>query len=179
MTGRHRAQLAALTLLAGAAAILQGCSLLHRSQPQLACPRTAIINELASEERFRPGAPEAPENLAYRAALQNIAGTCSAASQDVNVQVSVELIVEPGPAFEGPTVDVPYLVSVLGPGGAVLDRRDYVAKVTVPPGGKRSGTRESFSQRFVAIGPARGSSYEVLFGFAPLPGEAERLAPGG
>ena len=122
--------------------MLPGCSFLHRSRPQLACPRTAIINELASEERYRPGAPATPENLAYRAALQNITGTCSTAGQDVNVQVSVELVVEPGPAFAGPEVEVPYLVSVLGPGGGVLDRRDYVAKVTVAPGTRRGGTRE-------------------------------------
>ncbi len=179
MTGRDRARRTALLLAASVAAVLPGCSFLHRSRPQLACPRTAIINELASEERYRPGAPATPENLAYRAALQNITGTCSTAGQDVNVQVSVELVVEPGPAFAGPEVEVPYLVSVLGPGGGVLDRRDYVAKVTMAPGTRRGGTRESFSQRFVAIGPTRGSAYEVLFGFAPPPGEGERLAPRG
>jgi hypothetical protein len=179
MTGREGARRTVLTLALGAAALLPGCSLLHRGRPPLACPRTAIINELASLDHYRPGAPERPENLAYRVALENLDGTCTAAGQDVNVNVSVQVVVEPGPAFQGPTVEVPYLVSVLGPGGAVLDRKDFTAKVTVAPGARRGGTRESFAQRFVAIGPAKGSAYQVLFGLAPPAGEAERLAPSG
>jgi hypothetical protein len=179
MTGRDGARRTVLALALGAEALLPGCSLLHRSRPPLACPRTAIINELASLDHYRSGAPQQPENLAYRTVLQNLNGTCTAAGQDVNVNVSVEVVVEPGPAFEGTSVDVPYLVSVLGPGGAVLDRKDFTAKVTVAPGARRGGTRESFAQRFVGIGPAKGSAYQVLFGLAPPAGDAERLAPAG
>ena len=179
MTGRDRARRTALLLTASAAAVLPGL-LVPAPQPPAARLSAHRDHQRAGERGALPaGRARDAQNLAYRAALQNITGTCSTAGQDVNVQVSVELVVEPGPAFAGPEVEVPYLVSVLGPGGGVLDRRDYVAKVTVAPGTRRGGTRESFSQRFVAIGPTRGSAYEVLFGFAPPPGEGERLAPRG
>jgi hypothetical protein len=143
------------------------------------CPRPAIVDGLASVERYRPGAPEGDEaGLAYRAALQNIGGACTAAGEDLEVQVAVELLVEPGPAFVGPVAEVPYFVAVVGPGDAVVDRRDYVARVTVPEGARRGGVSESFSQRFVGVGRQGGAGYRVLFGFA-LPREEglRRVAP--
>jgi hypothetical protein len=170
-------------LAAAVAALLAGCTGGGGDEaPRLLCPRPAIVDGLASLERYRPGAPEGdPSALAYRAALQNIAGTCTPEGQDLAVQVSVELVVEPGPAFAGPAAEVPYFVAVVGPGDAVVDRRDYVARVTVPPGARRGGTTESFGQRFVGVGRQGGAGYRVLFGFAVPREEGLRRisSPGG
>src|SRR5689334_24333014 len=64
---RWRARLAALAPLI----LLGACSLFGRSPP-LVCPRTAIIDQLSSADRYREGAPAGAENLAYRVALENI-----------------------------------------------------------------------------------------------------------
>jgi hypothetical protein len=172
---------AVLAGLAAAAALLAGCSSTGGGgAPPLLCPRPAIVDGLASIERYRPGADAGdPAALAYRAALQNIGGTCTEDGQDLAVDVSVELVVEPGPAFVGPVAEVPYFVAVVGPGDAVVDRRDYVARVTVPEGARRGGVSEGFSQRFVGVGRQGGAGYRVLFGFA-LPREEglRRVAPG-
>ena len=170
---------AVLAGLAAPAALLAGCSA-GGGAPPLLCPRPAIVDGLASVERYRPGAPEGdPAGLAYRAALQNIGGTCTEDGQDLAVDVSVELVVEPGPAFAGPVAEVPYFVAVVGPGDAVVDRRDYVARVTVPEGARRGGVSEGFSQRFAGVGRQGGAGYRVLFGFAvPREEGLRRVTPG-
>ena len=86
------------------------------------------------------------------------------------VEITVEVVVEAGPAFGGSAVELPYFVAVTAPGGRVLDRRDFTARVVVPAGGRRAGTAESFSQRFVGVGRQGAAGYQILFGF-PLPRE--------
>ncbi len=164
-------------LLPATAVLLAACS--SDDKPRLVCPRPAIIDELGSFERYTPGAAEQPEHLAYRAALQNISGNCRADGSDIQIDVAVETQVEPGLAFLGPTVELPYFVAVLAPGGEVLDRQDFVARVTVPAGAREAGSSERFSQRFVGIGPYGVPGYRVLFGFALPKDEALRRAPPG
>jgi hypothetical protein len=61
----------------------------------------------------------------------------------------------------------------------VVDRRDYVARVTVPEGARRGRVSEGFSQRFVGVGRQGGAGYRVLFGFAvPREEGLRRVAPG-
>lgn len=172
---------AVLAGLAASAALLAGCSTGGGGAPPLLCPRPAIVDGLASVERYRPGVAEGDESgLAYRAALQNIGGTCTEDGQDLAVDVSVELVVESGPAVAGPVAEVPYFVAVIGPGDAVVDRRDYVARVTVPEGARRGGVSEGFSQRFAGVGRQGGAGYRVLFGFAvPREEGLRRITPGG
>lgn len=164
-------------LLPLAGLLLGACA--SDERPRLVCPRPAIIDSLGSLERYSPGAPERPEHLAYRAALQNLSGNCRAEGGDILIDVAVEVQVEPGLAFLGSTVELPYFVAVLAPGGEVLDRQDFLARVTVPAGAREAGSSERFSQRFVGIGPNGVPGYRVLFGFALPQEEALRRAPPG
>jgi hypothetical protein len=138
----------------------------NEEEVTLACPRPAIIEERASLERVREGgSPERIEDLSYNAALQNIGGTCSTDGGDLVVNVTIETIVTPGPAFAGGEVVLPYFVAVVAPDGRVLDRQDFRATVAIAPGQSSGGTRESVSQRFVGLaGGAPG--YRILFGLA-------------
>jgi hypothetical protein len=165
-------------LLLAMALLLAACSS-SDDEPRLVCPRPAIIDELSSLERYTPGAAEVPEHLVYRAALQNISGNCRAEDSDILIDVAVETQVEPGLAFSGSSVELPYFVAVMAPGGEVLDRQDFLASIPVTPGAREAGSRESFSQRFRGIGPYGVPGYQVLFGFALPREEALRRAPPG
>jgi hypothetical protein len=177
MTGLAMAWRPGGFLLLGTVLLLAACS--SDDAPRLVCPRPAIIDELGSVERHRPGASEQPENLLYRAALQNISGNCRAEGSDILIDVAVEVEVEPGLAFAGPTVELPYFVAVLAPGGEVLDRQDFLARIAVPAGARSAGSSERFSQRFLGLGPNGVPGYQVLFGFALPREEALRRAPPG
>ena len=81
------------------------------------------------------------------------------------------MIVEPGPAYQGGTVEVPYFVAVTRTSGEVVDRQDLVARIDVPPGTRQAGSTERFSQRFVGLSGG-ADDYKVLFGLVMPPEEA-------
>ena len=150
------------------AGVLAGCSGNDAPAPPL-CPEVGIINGL---ENLEQRAADGSGTLAYRAAMENLDGACRAESGDLAVEIALDLIVQPGPAAPTGIIELPYFVVVSAPDGQLLDRQDFVARITVPSGARRGGVTETFSQRFV--GRAEGATgYEVLFGFA-LP-ESEAL----
>lgn len=148
--------LAAAVLLAAA---LAGCGG-SKAPPAPLCPKVGIISGLEGFERQAAGGG----GLAYRAVMEHVDGGCGPESGDLVVRIAIDLIVEPGPAFAGGVTELPYFVAISSPDGTVIDRQDFVARVTVPARARRGGVTESFSQRFV--GRAAGAAqYQVLFGF--------------
>lgn len=134
------------------------------------CPRVAIIGGLESLQRPAGAQDDA---VAYRAALENIDGACRPEGDDLVVDITLDVVVQPGPALQDRTVRLPYFVAISAPGGDVLERQDYVAEVTLAPGARSAGVTETFAQRFA--GRADGAlGYQVLFGFALPADEALR-----
>ena len=136
----------------------------------LVCPRPAIIAKLASVERYRDGSAGGPADaLLWRAALQNVRQRCAPEGGDLVVDVVVDTVVEPGPAFTGGPVELPYFVAVVTADGEVLDRKDFVATVPLAAGQRRGGTTEQVNERFVGRAEGGVQGYEVLFGLPPPP----------
>jgi hypothetical protein len=138
--------------------------------PPPLCPDVAIINGL---ERFERQATDGSGELAYRAAMENIDGGCRPEGDDLLVDIRIDLVAQPGPAAPGSTIDLPYFVAVSRPGGELVDRQDFVARVPLTPGARSAGVTETFTQRFVGL--AEGAAdHQVLFGFALPEDEALR-----
>jgi hypothetical protein len=134
------------------------------------CPRVAIISGLESLER---AATDGSGEIAYRAALESIDGRCRPDGDDLAVDITIDVVVQPGPDLTDRLIELPYFVAVSAPNGDVLDRQDFVARVTLAPGVRSGGVTETFSQRF--LGQEQGASgYQVLFGFTLPPDEALR-----
>ena len=148
--------------------VLAGCT--GDDPPPPLCPEVGIINGL---ENLEQRAADGSGRLAYRAAMENLNGACKAESGDLDVEIAIDLVVQPGPAAPAGIVELPYFVAISAPDGRLLDRQDFVARVTVPSGAWRGGVTETFSQRFVGR-EAGATDYQVLFGFA-LP-ESEALS---
>ena len=117
--------------------------------------------------------PTAPGSSPTARPWRTSTGACRAEGGDLAVEIAIDLVVQAGPAAPAGIIELPYFVAISAPDGRLLDRQDFVARVTVPSGARRGGVTETFSQRFVGReGGATG--YQVLFGFA-LP-EAEALS---
>jgi hypothetical protein len=158
--------IAALALLAPLLAACSG----DPAPPAPLCPDVGIINGL---DRLEQPPDAAAEQVAYRAALENLDGGCRADGDDLVVEIVLDVVVQPGPVMASNLIELPYFVAVSGPDGAILDRQDFVARVTVPTGARSGGVTESFAQRFV--GRAAGATdYQVLFGFSLPDSEALR-----
>jgi hypothetical protein len=149
---------------------LTGCSSGPSAPPAPLCPRVGIIGGLESLERQAGGGSG---QVAYRAAMENVDGACRAEGNDLVVDITIDLVVQPGPGIGGTLVELPYFVAVSAPNGDLLDRQDFVGKINVPRGSRSAGVTETFTQRF--IGRREGASgYQVLFGFDLPEGEALR-----
>lgn len=168
MIGRIGAGLAASGLLLG----ITGCSG-SSSPPAPLCPKVGIISGLEHEEHTA-----ADGQTVYRAVMENVDGACQTEGGDLVVEIAIDVVVQPGPALTQTLVELPYFVAVSEPGGSMLDRQDYVARVEVPRGARRAGVTETFRQRF--LGRETGANgYEVLFGLTLPEAEAMRQYRGG
>ena len=162
MIGRIGVRLLGAGMVLGVAA----CSGSSQPPPPL-CPRVGIINGLESHEEVA-----ADQQVEYRTAMENVDGACRADGDDLVVEIAIDVVVQPGDALSGTLVEVPYFVAISAPGGNLIDRQDFVARVEVPRSAHRAGVTETFRQRFLSR-KTGASDYEVLFGLT-LP-EAEAM----
>jgi hypothetical protein len=152
----------ALAPIVAAGLLLAACS---RSPPapQLVCPRPGIVNGVEQTAAYRPGG-SGDADLRWVAVMQNIDGGCRY-DDGLEVDLSVDLVVEPGPAYEGGPIDLRYFVAVAGPSGEILDKQIFTTSVTPVRGATRGGSRESFTQRYPGATPAQGGGYRIYLGF--------------
>ena len=74
------------------------------------------------------------------------------------------VVVEPGPAYAGPSVAVPWFVAVADPSGTIVDKQVFTSTVALSPGATRGGAREAIEQRYVGVEPAAGAGYRIYLG---------------
>jgi hypothetical protein len=167
-----RASSAALLLALGAA----GCSGTETPPPgQPVCPQPGILAGLDTNSVFRGGTSTgAGEDLAFVVGMQNIGGGCTYDGDALTVDLSIDLVVEPGPAFTGPSVAVPWFVAVAAPDGSIIDKQVFTANVTLPAGQTSGGSRESVRQRFAGVTPEVGPGYRIYLGLEVERSEALR-----
>lgn len=159
----HRTVLAA-AVVAGTA-LVAGCAGGGEELPPVACPDARILAGLESTNVFRGEASRGAEaDLAYSAALQNIAGGCTYAEDGLTLNMTVDVVIDPGPALSGTTVAVPWFIAVAGPDGTIIDKQNLTANVAIAEGGARSGSREAIEQRYAGVGTDRGPAYSLFLG---------------
>lgn len=155
--------LKALATCAMAGLALVGCS--SSDNRPVACPAPGILAGLETNTVFRGGTSTGAESdLQYVVAMQNIGGGCTYASDGMDIQLSVDVVVEPGPAFAGGSVMVPWFVAVADPSGAIVDKQSFTSTVDVAKGATRAGTRESIEQRYADVGTNVGPGYRIYLG---------------
>jgi hypothetical protein len=145
--------------------VLVACGRAEPARQASVCPQPGILAGLESTTVFRGGSTSGPESdLLYYAALENIGGGCVYDGSGLTVDLSVDVIVEPGPAFEPGPVSVPWFVAVADAGGAIIDKTELSSLIEVPPGAARGGSREAIQQRFAGLRPETGGGYRIYLG---------------
>jgi hypothetical protein len=155
--------LKALGVTAALGPLLVGCG----GQPErpVACPTPGIVAGLETNTVFRGGASSGPEaDLLYAVAMENIGGGCTYGSDGMVIQLAVDVVVEPGPAFAGGPVSVPWFVAVADPSGAIVDKQTFNSSIDMAAGAVRGGTRESLEQRYADVDTSSGAAYRLYLG---------------
>ncbi len=153
----------ALAACLAAGALLAGCS--SSEKKAASCPVPGIVAGLETTTVFRGGASTGAESdLLYAVAMENIGGGCTYGSDGMLIQLAVDVVVEPGPAFAGGAISVPWFVAVADPSGAIVDKQLFTSSVDMAPGAVRGGARESIEQRYAGVDTAAGAGYRLYLG---------------
>lgn len=159
--------------LAGAVAlILAGCAGGSPAPPP--CPRPAIVNGLETIEVYRAGETGTPADLAYRGAMLGFGGGCAYESGGVRLQLTLDIVATPGPAYAGQPLRLPYFVAVTAPDGTLVHKQPFTAELPAPSGPSPVGVTERLEQRIADVSATDGPGYRVLLGFEVPRGEALR-----
>jgi hypothetical protein len=149
--------------LAALAAFLAACS---DRRDRGICPRVAVLAEAGTLTRFRPDAPQTPENVMFTARMTDVRIECR--YQDVQLSrlegdVTVTMEVTRGPAMQGEAATFPYFVGVANTRGAVLNKRIF--DMRVPLSGQTTRASDQSWQFYRLSSSGSGLLYETWVGF--------------
>jgi hypothetical protein len=156
---------------AGLALVLAGCG--SSGPPGVStapCPRIAILADGADLTRFRPGAGRDLTGMIVDAKLAGFDARCDFDRRDnrsIEVQVTPRFQAERGPAAEGRTVELPWLLVLSDPTDTEdLSRVNDVSRVTFPPNVNRITVAGRTATLVVPVAPGtRAQQYLVRLAF--------------
>lgn len=131
------------------------------------CPAVAVVGDAGIYTAFA-GNDEMVDSVMYHASILNVDITCKE-SATVVADISFDLDVRRGPAFEGETVTIPYFVVVLKDNNLIVTKKTFDVTLAVGEDGARS--REIIRQNIPTIEQAREYNYEVLIGIVLDPAD--------
>ncbi|WP_431285280.1 hypothetical protein ACQW02_10970 [Humitalea sp. 24SJ18S-53] len=133
-----RARRATMATLAAAALALAGCGGGDASGNPFGmtapCPRVGIIADAADLSRYAGGSQDLSA-LVLDARIAGFSARCDYASRGggLNVELTVTLDIERGPAAQSRNAEVTYLVAVVDTNGeTILQRQAFPVRVTFP-----------------------------------------------
>jgi hypothetical protein len=156
--GPGRAALVALAILP-----LAGCGWLGgRGEPVL-CPEARLL-EGAERTSSYAGPERVSANLRYLAGLTDLRSGCRYDRRGLEVDLSFELVVEPGPALQAPAASLTYFIASVGPGEQLLSKRLVTTEVELGPG-ERTAVVETVTIGIPAESEAEVAALVILVGF--------------
>lgn len=164
---------AAVAIVGIAPALLAGCSL-FRKEDDRSCPTAAIVRDLATVQKYRPGGGRDLTDVSLNAGLARLTGSCVYRSDGVEVEMKLAVIGERGPAFDGTAAPLEYFVAIAGPDHNIIAKQVFATTLDFSGGRNRTGSSEELVQRIPLPKGADGSLYSIAVGFQLTPEELEQ-----
>jgi len=137
------------------------------------CPRIGILSDAADLTRFSGGSRDlAAMQIDAKIAGFNAKCDLTDRGQALDVTLTINIQAERGPAFQGRTAELPYMIAVVDPNGnRVMAREAYVIRANFEPNVPKTqvGTEE-VNIRIPGI-PPEAAKKQVLIGFQLTPDE--------
>ncbi|MDJ0390061.1 hypothetical protein QMO56_18285 [Roseomonas sp. E05] len=138
------------------------------------CPRIAILADAADLTRFRPGGGQDLTAMELNASLSGFQAKCDYAPRQAGLDVTLtpNFNAERGPAAQGRTAEIPYMVAVVDNGNHILSRATYTMQVEFPSNVSRTKNEgEELSIRIPGQPQAAAAQKRILLGFVLSPEE--------
>jgi hypothetical protein len=134
------------------------------------CPQPLTVADADRLTHFKPGAGKDPRDIAYEATLASARAVCEGSRRQILVNLTLRVVVQPGPSAEPGTTSVPYFVRVLDSSNSVVQSQEFTADFRLSPGKPPSASQEELALRL----PYQGSDlagYRIAVGLKPTPEE--------
>jgi hypothetical protein len=141
-----------------------GCSS-SQPAPPAACPKVAVLNELAELVRFRPGPGRDLTDVELQARFSGLSFGCRYDKEAVSVEFEVEIEATRGPAMPAGKAAFQYFAAVTNPAGEIIAKETFDADVEFKGNVTRLILGEELVQRIPMIDRNTGPTWGVLLGF--------------
>ncbi|MFZ6763186.1 hypothetical protein [Pseudoroseomonas sp. WGS1072] len=136
------------------------------------CPHVAVLADAADLTRFRPGGGRDLTAMTLNASLAGFQAKCDYAPKHAGLDVTLTpaFTAERGPAAQGRTAQIPYMVAV-AEGESIRDRAAYVLQVEFPPNVAR--VRSEGEELLIRLpgNPQEAAGKTIWLGFVLTPEE--------
>jgi hypothetical protein len=149
--------------LIAAGVLVAGCSSADEKAARL-CPQTAIVRDLGRINDYGNDMPE-EKSLVATVVMDKVQGTCQYSDEGVDVDFRLTMTAMRGPRLGGNRIGVPYFISVLDSGQAILTKDIMTADITFNGDERRGATTEDLHVFVPIPSDVDASNYQVLMGF--------------
>jgi hypothetical protein len=149
-----------------AAALLVATAACSSSQPAppAACPRVAVLDELAELVRFRSGAGRDLTDIELQARFSGFAFGCRYDRTAVTVEIDLSIEATRGPATPASKASFQYFAAVTNPAGEIVAKEIFDAEVEFKGNATRLVVADELAQRIPLIDRTTGPNWSVLLG---------------
>lgn len=159
--GRRRFRTGPAGVLAGA--LLAGCAA-DGPAPSPPCPRITTAAHTEDLVRFRPGPGRGAADVAFRSRLTGAEGGCEAGDAAVDVEMTVEFIVELGPASRDGRAAFEYFVAIPQFRPLAEGKKRFPVSVRFPEGRSSVRYRDRVAVHIPLGEGETGAGFEIFVG---------------
>lgn len=159
------AAVSALTLLAGACAVLE-----DGGEPNL-CPPTAILDDAGELVRFASVPAKGPGDVSFRVRMKYISGVCEVLEEEVLMELNSAMEVARGPANKDSEARFSYFVAILDKEKTVLTRTEFPMIARFQAGERQLEFQENVTVNIPKKATVSPKDFYVYFGFEMSPEE--------
>jgi hypothetical protein len=165
---------AAAVLAVGCLSIaLGGCSVFRKKEAR-SCPTAGVVAELRRHQVYRDGPGRDLTDLRFTAGFGDVRGDCGYDRDNLDVELTVPVVAERGPALDVNSVDIEYFVAVTGPDRRILNKQPFHVRLDFSGGKNRANAiDELVIDRIKLPKGVDGGAYAIEVGFQLTPQEVE------
>src|SRR5260370_25040502 len=116
------------------------------------CPSAVILRPLSQTAVLGGDQPRQPAGVAFYGALSEVTADCDRSGDSLRLKLDVVVVGERGPAAgKFGAVDLSYFVAVTGPDQAILGKRQFPVRISIPDTTKRAAVSDHLEET-IALG---------------------------
>lgn len=148
----------------GVAAAMAVAACSSSSGPTPACPKVAVLSDLAELARFRPGPGRDLTDVELQAKFANFAFGCRYEKDSVVVEVDVQIEATRGPAMASNRTTFEYFAAITNPAGEIVAKESFSADLEFKGNSTKLVVADVLAPRIPLVDRISGGNWSILLG---------------